>query len=182
MQVLDNDGNIPDRNAAEGGRLSAQDLGQDSSNPLVSSSHSLRFTPDLRIPNHRRHLLQTGVINHKDINGFETMAPPPPKQTVHFVIRVLKSWPRIMAMHQTDGLPPIIHKIQFEHGTPRPLANCFTLAKMWAGHADGSGDLVMHTVLKELRRLIDEVCYEATMLSPIMTSVPILCLTHLGGL
>jgi hypothetical protein len=91
------------------------------------------------------------------------------KHTMHFVIRVLKSWPRLMAAHDTAQLPPIIHRLQLSDGIPTPLANCYTLVKMWAGHADGSRSLVRNTILQEVRRLLDEVCVWP------LTNVPRIC-------
>jgi hypothetical protein len=75
---------------------------------------------------------------------------------MYFIIRVLKSWPRGMAVHHTAHLPPIIHRLQLADGLPAPLANCFTLAKMWADRTEGSGELVQSTILHEVRRLLRE--------------------------
>jgi hypothetical protein len=79
--------------------------------------------------------------------------------TANFVIRVLKSWARLVATHQVFKLPPFIHRLQLsEDGSiPAPLANCFTLVKMWSEHTQGSMDLVESTVLLEIQRLLREV-------------------------
>lgn len=81
-----------------------------------------------------------------------------PQHAMHFVIRVLKSWPRMMATHDPGLiLPPVIHRAQLEYGMPKPLANCYTLVKMWAGQAVGSRELVQTTILLEVRRLLSDV-------------------------
>lgn len=79
------------------------------------------------------------------------------RHTMHFVIRVLRSWPRMMAAHHTAQLPPPIHRLQLVDGVPTPLANCYALAKMWSGHTDGSRELVKNTILHEIQRLLGEV-------------------------
>lgn len=79
------------------------------------------------------------------------------RNNMHFVIGVLKSWPRMMAMHHTNLLPPIIHRVQLEGSMPLPLANCYTLIKMWSGQAEGSSDLANTMLLQEIHRLVIEV-------------------------
>jgi hypothetical protein len=79
------------------------------------------------------------------------------RHTMHFVIRVLKSWPRMMATHRTSHLPPMIHRLQLADGIPIALANCYTLAKMWIMHSEGSRDLVQNTIHDEVRRLLRDV-------------------------
>lgn len=79
------------------------------------------------------------------------------RHIVSFVIRALRSWPRLMNSYHTTLLPPIIHRVQLENGVPKPLANCYTLVSMWGGHAEGSHDLVRDTIVAELQRLLGEV-------------------------
>ncbi|KAL5338197.1 hypothetical protein BJX70DRAFT_398912 [Aspergillus crustosus] len=94
----------------------------------------------------------------------ELLGPPQPTpnsevlraHTVQFILRALKSWPRLMSMHGTGRLPPIIHRMQIANGIPIPLANCFTLAKCWAGGVDGSVEFMRESILQEIRRLLSE--------------------------
>ncbi|KAK8097754.1 uncharacterized protein PG998_013240 [Apiospora kogelbergensis] len=80
------------------------------------------------------------------------------RHTMHFVIRVLGSWPRLMGTYHTAQLPPIIHNSQIMDGAlPKPLAHCYTLAKMWDSQVAGSADLVQGIVLAEVQRLWREV-------------------------
>jgi hypothetical protein len=52
----------------------------------------------------------------------------------------------------------MIHKVQLAAGMPGPLANCYTLVRMWADHSEeGSSTLVRNTILQEVRRLLREV-------------------------
>ena len=81
------------------------------------------------------------------------------RHTMHFVIRVLRSWPRMMAAHHTAQLPPPIHRLQLADGVPTPLANCYALTKMWSEHTDGSRELVKNTILQEIQRLFGEVLH-----------------------
>lgn len=82
------------------------------------------------------------------------------QHTLHVVIRVLKSWPRLMAMHgaSPSHLPPMIHPVQLEpHAAalPVPLANCFALAKLWATHTrDNTAQLVHDAASQEVQRLL----------------------------
>jgi hypothetical protein len=40
---------------------------------------------------------------------------------------------------------------------PLPLANCFSLIRMWMGREHGSDTLIVETVKSEMQRLFDEV-------------------------
>lgn len=86
--------------------------------------------------------------------------------TANFVIRVLKSWARLVATHHVYELPPFIHRLQLsgDRSIPTPLVNCFTIVKMWSEHTQGSMGLVESTVLLEMQRLLREVSktYSAT--------------------
>ncbi|KAL2852051.1 hypothetical protein BJY01DRAFT_100384 [Aspergillus pseudoustus] len=77
-------------------------------------------------------------------------------RATHFMLRVLKSWPRMMAMHGPDLLPPLIHKFQLASGIPGPLANCYTLVNIWSAGAESSRDLVRESILQEIHRLLHE--------------------------
>jgi hypothetical protein len=83
-------------------------------------------------------------------------------RATHFMLRVLKSWPRMMAMHGPDLLPPLIHKLQLANGIPGPLANCYTLVNIWSAGADTNPDLVRDSIVQEIRRLLSEVHIPAT--------------------
>ncbi|KAK8071619.1 C6 finger-containing protein [Apiospora saccharicola] len=104
----------------------------------------------------RNGLPATAVISEERRKVLLGTAPGTPsnnmvvRHTMHFVIRVLRSWPRLMATYHTAQLPPIIHNSQIVDGAlPKPLAHCYTLAKMWDSQVAGSGDLVQSIVLNE---------------------------------
>ncbi|KAK7985792.1 C6 finger-containing protein [Apiospora saccharicola] len=108
----------------------------------------------------RNGLPATAVISEERRKVLLGTAPGTPsnnmvvRHTMHFVIRVLRSWPRLMATYHTAQLPPIIHNSQIVDGAlPKPLAHCYTLAKMWDSQVAGSGDLVQSIVLNEVQRL-----------------------------
>ncbi|KAK8074473.1 hypothetical protein PG997_009136 [Apiospora hydei] len=107
------------------------------------------------------------------------------RRTMHFVIRVLRSWPRLMATtHHTAQLPPIIHNFQIKDGAlPKPLAHCYTLAKMWDGEVGGSGELVQRTILDEVQRLFREVTSydEADLLAAAQSVLILLIMLFFGG-
>lgn len=84
---------------------------------------------------------------------------PVHKHIMHYIIRVLKSWPRMIAVHGLTQLPPIIHKLQLGDRVPVPLVNCLALAKMWADHHDDSAALVQRTVMQEVQRMLKEVSH-----------------------
>ncbi|KAF2161354.1 hypothetical protein M409DRAFT_59072 [Zasmidium cellare ATCC 36951] len=75
---------------------------------------------------------------------------------VHLTIRILRSWARQVAIYRLEQLPPMIHSVQLEHGTPWPLRNCCLLAAMWADSGDEGGELVSDCVLREIERLLTE--------------------------
>jgi hypothetical protein len=112
-------------------------------------------TPNLHISEQRREELLVSTPSPPELNAGT-------QHTMHFIIRVLKSWPRMMAAHDLAVLPPMIHNVQLEHGMPTPLANCSTLAKMWAEHVEGSSQLVRGSIAQEVQRLFREVWKKPT--------------------
>ncbi|KAH0523109.1 hypothetical protein TsFJ059_008159 [Trichoderma semiorbis] len=113
----------------------------------IGSANSEPIAPELVISNYRRRLLLNEARRTPNTD-------PVARHTMHFVIRVLKSWPRMMGSHLTSQLPAMIHRLQLADGIPIPLANCCTLAKMWIMHSEESRDLVQRTVHNEVRRLL----------------------------
>lgn len=111
---------------------------------------SILPTPSLHISEQRRQELLVDTPSPPELYA-ETL------HTMHFIVRVLKSWSRMMAAHDLALLPPMIHNVQLEYGIPTPLANCSTLAKMWAEHVEGSSQLVRSSIAQEVQRLFDEV-------------------------
>jgi hypothetical protein len=93
----------------------------------------------------------------------ESIVPTPdqvpkivPPNTILFLSGVLKTYPKLML--KPDGLPPIIHPLQIINGRPpTPIANCYSLVRMWYGQVDGSEAIVIATVQKEMSRLLEEV-------------------------
>jgi hypothetical protein len=78
------------------------------------------------------------------------------RHSMETMLRVFRSWPRMMA--KKTQLPPIIHSTQvLESVGPTPLANCFTLVKMWDGQSPGTSRIVQDTLKKELQSLLDSV-------------------------
>ncbi|KAH6647594.1 C6 finger domain-containing protein [Truncatella angustata] len=70
-------------------------------------------------------------------------------------------------------LPPIIHFLQFKDGTPRPLANCITLCKMWSNQCDAStGPMVEDAVRKEVDIILSKYrTYDQTTLLGALQSI-----------
>lgn len=106
--------------------------------------------PDQHVTEQRRQELLEDPLSPPKLSA-ETL------HTLHFVIRVLKSWPRMLATSDFTLLPPMIHHLQLEHGIPTPLANCSTLVRMWAEHVEGSHRLVQTSISQEVQRLFHEV-------------------------
>ncbi|PVI06126.1 hypothetical protein DM02DRAFT_35172 [Periconia macrospinosa] len=104
------------------------------------------------------------------------------RHTMHFVIRVLKSWPRLIAMHHFAQLPPVVHKLQLESGVLGPLARCHALACMWATHTPDSSDSVQNAVVEEIERLRDQYssCTELDLLATAQSILFLLILLFFG--
>lgn len=77
--------------------------------------------------------------------------------TARFGLRTVKSWARLLAVHGTAHLPPMMHKCQFSCGTPGPLANCLTLLSMWGSSTPENAQVVHDTILAEVKRLLGSV-------------------------
>ncbi|KAH6682460.1 hypothetical protein B0J14DRAFT_573639 [Halenospora varia] len=78
--------------------------------------------------------------------------------SVFFLCRVLRTYPRMMARRGISRcLPPMIHPHQVIEGqTPLPLANCFTLTRMWKDAGETGWALVEETIKREMERLFHE--------------------------
>ena len=88
----------------------------------------------------------------------------PHKPTVEFYGQILQTYPGMMA-HKTQ-LPPIIHPLQLSaRVTPLPLANCFSLVRLWEDRVNGSEQLAEDTVRREMQRLFDEVRHVSSLYS-----------------
>ncbi|KAL2007381.1 hypothetical protein VTN00DRAFT_8819 [Thermoascus crustaceus] len=75
--------------------------------------------------------------------------------TVQFLTCVLGTYPKYMLRH--GGIPPIIHPLQIGgQQLPVPLANCYSLVRMWETRARGSEAIVTATVQREMERLLEE--------------------------
>ena len=87
----------------------------------------------------------------------QTTTCHPDKSAVQLYGQILETYPRMMS--HKDQLPPIIHPWQVsEKPIPLPLANCFSLVRMWEDRVDGAEKLTEETVGREMERLFDEVC------------------------
>lgn len=76
--------------------------------------------------------------------------------TVQFLSRVFRSYSRQPL--RPGCFPPFVHALQMNNGElPLPLANCFSLIRMWMGREHGSDALIAETVKSEMQRLFDEV-------------------------
>jgi hypothetical protein len=76
--------------------------------------------------------------------------------TVQFLSRVFRSYSRQPL--RPGCFPPFVHPLQMGNGElPLPLANCFSLIRMWMGREHGSDVLIVETVKSEMQRLFDEV-------------------------
>lgn len=73
-----------------------------------------------------------------------------------FVVRVLRSWPRLMALCHTARLPPMIHRVQLETGVPVPLARCYAIVGMWHRRGDGAAS-VRDKAAEEVQCLLGRV-------------------------
>ncbi|GFF22542.1 hypothetical protein IFM61606_08532 [Aspergillus udagawae] len=75
--------------------------------------------------------------------------------TVQFIARILRTYPRYMLSDRL--VPPIIHQAQVrENATPRALANCYSLVRMWEQAVPGSEEIVINTFEREMERLSSE--------------------------
>lgn len=72
--------------------------------------------------------------------------------TLQYIISVLRCYLRQMT--EDDSIPPIIHAMQMaEPSTATPLANCFSLTRLWHHQAPMSEEVVAETIKREMDRL-----------------------------
>ncbi|KAL2812534.1 hypothetical protein BJX63DRAFT_421752 [Aspergillus granulosus] len=114
----------------------------------------------------RRDLVLNGsdlLDTNEFISDISNMIVPAPKRTLdsallnhsmEFIFRVLRSWPRMLA--DEFRAPPLIHHTHVADGKrlPVPLANCFTLVKMWHGRCQGSEEMVHRLIKNEANTLL----------------------------
>ncbi|KAI3324305.1 hypothetical protein HD806DRAFT_494690 [Xylariaceae sp. AK1471] len=87
-------------------------------------------------------------------------APELVEHSMETLFRAFRSWPRMLA--KGIQLPPTIHFFQFCDGerdiggvgTPKHLARCITLCKMWVGQAEDSGQIVQDAVRGEVESIL----------------------------
>lgn len=76
--------------------------------------------------------------------------------TIQFASCVLRSYPKYML--RDGGMPPFIHPLQVDRRwLPVPLANCYSLVRLWETRVQGSEAIVIDTVKREMERLLSEV-------------------------
>ncbi|KAL2869847.1 Zn(II)2Cys6 transcription factor domain-containing protein [Aspergillus lucknowensis] len=106
------------------------------------------------------------IFSSEFINDLPHPMVPSPKPVVEspavalanhsmdFIFRVLRSWPRMLA--DSFQTPPLIHHTQLgdSKNLPMPLANCFTLVKMWHGRCRGAEEMVHRLIVNELNTLL----------------------------
>lgn len=90
------------------------------------------------------------------IPSFGQRAKNHPPSITLFISRVLKTYSTILL---TEGhLPPFIHPAQLSGpDVPTPLANCFSLIRLWDGQVRGSENMVREIIRNEMNRLYEEV-------------------------
>lgn len=77
------------------------------------------------------------------------------KSAVYFYGQILRTYPQIMS--SKDQLPPIIHPWQISTSVPVPIANCRSLVHIWEDRANGSTELAIDSIRREMSRLFKEV-------------------------
>jgi len=143
---------------------SSPDLISNNSQPNLSRPvEPVRFKANVAIANHN-----SGDIRDRWLYPY--VEDSPAKHTVlnhsmEYLCRVLRTYPKMMA--RNEQLPPIIHPMQVSTGDiSQPLANCFTLAKMWEGSAEPAGELIEQTIKREMERLFNEVLTSIPSIKP----------------
>ncbi|KAF9888856.1 hypothetical protein FE257_008225 [Aspergillus nanangensis] len=136
--------------------------------PLIEAPPSLGSTKDPKRPSTvdlaAPILVCTVDASRVRDRWFREFEPPPnqhPKVytpgVLHFVSRVMGSFPRMMATGDINGLPSIIHPAQMEASpVPTALVNCITLTRMWQARVPGGEAIVRTTIITEMERLLQE--------------------------
>lgn len=100
------------------------------------------------------------------------------EHSMQFLCRVLRTYPRMMA--RQERVPPVIHPMQVtSENITLPLANCFTLVKMWESNGQTASELIEQTIKREMQKLFEEVCsdFDSLELTYIMSVTLNQCLT-----
>jgi hypothetical protein len=78
--------------------------------------------------------------------------PPLVKHSMETLLRVMKTWPHILAKGFTP--PPIIHAAQIDtRGILQPLRSCIAVAKSWSAQTPETTSIVQYSILREMRIL-----------------------------
>jgi hypothetical protein len=79
------------------------------------------------------------------------------------VIRVIRGYPQMML--RQDTFPPFIHTCMYGASgdasgmtLPRPLANCMSIAQIFASRTEETKPILWHAIAAELQNTIDNVC------------------------
>ncbi|WPH01295.1 Hypothetical protein R9X50_00413300 [Acrodontium crateriforme] len=107
---------------------------------------------------HLDHVPLSGAdeIQHRWMRPFLATGEDAPKAfqpfTLQYISCVLRTYPKQMT--RIDTFAPIIHPAQMiDDSTAGPLANCYSLVRMWYFQAPGSDLLVAQTIQREMNRL-----------------------------
>lgn len=129
--------------------------------PNAQHNRSLEVAPNLDFSNlDLVSITDSAQIRNRWLESFLPSEDQVPKAfqpyTVQFLTCVLGTYPKYMLRH--GGIPPIIHPLQVaDQQLPVPLANCYSLVRMWETRARGSEAIVTATVQREMERLLEEV-------------------------
>ncbi|KAF2734752.1 hypothetical protein EJ04DRAFT_552504 [Polyplosphaeria fusca] len=88
-------------------------------------------------------------------HGPPRSTPPLVKHSMETLLRVMKTWPK--ALGKGFQIPPMVHHSNVRLPTMfPPVANCITMAKIWAGQGEGSADVVRQAIIQEMRVLFQQ--------------------------
>lgn len=150
-------------------QVNGQDLGQ------MLQSHNTEFRSDRHSPGQRKEathsyidftnvdlisITDSASIRNRWLQSFLPSSSQRAKvlqpHTVQYLSCVFRSYSRQLL--RPGCYPPFIHPLQMVDGKiPLPLANCFSLIRMWVTREPGSDILIAETVKNEMQRLFDEV-------------------------
>jgi hypothetical protein len=92
------------------------------------------------------------------------MPNPVAQNNANYIIRTLRTFPQRMLRRAT--FPPFIHQPWpkdsngFNIDAPEPMANCMSIAQIFASRTPENNAFVWRTIRAEQQRLVDEVCLE----------------------
>ncbi|KZL73736.1 C6 finger domain-containing protein [Colletotrichum tofieldiae] len=142
------------------------DLGLDFASGLEALGHNTVNITDMALAPEAHQLIMSSCINNsRSVTSFTTEAPfplnsvctvnPVTENSANLIRRALRSYPQMMI--RRSSFPPFIHPYQDKSHLPEPLANCMSIAVLFASRNRDTRPFLWKAIRDEQERNLREM-------------------------